>query len=113
MPKLGGGFTYISGTLFSDEEYAKLVAGEDLEFDVPEHADDEMIVAFIVSLDELNKFTVQTVEGDDNSAIVYAFIAIGVAGLIGGFFYFFVVAKRKKDEEEEEEETIDQEDVYY
>ena len=98
--------------MFSDEEYNKLINGEDVAFNVPGVADDEMVVAFIVTLDELNKFTTQTVEGDDDSAIIYAVIAIAVAAIIGGFFYFFVVVKRKRDDEEEEEEIIE-EDLYY
>jgi beta-lactamase regulating signal transducer with metallopeptidase domain len=100
--------------LFSDEEYNKLISGEDVSFAVPEVAENEMIVAFIVTLEELNKFTTQTVEGDEDSAITYAILALVIAGLIGGSFYFFVVVKRKKsEEEEEEEEIIEDNDFYY
>lgn len=112
-PLLEGGFAYVSGTLFSDDEYSKLIGGEDVEFAVPAVGEKEMVVAFIVTLDELNKFTTQTVEGDDDSAIVYAIVALAVAGLLGGSFYFFVVVKRKKSEEEEEEEIIEEDDFYY
>ena len=112
-PLVNGTFEYISGTLFSDEEYTKLINGEDIIFSIPEVADDEMVVAFVVTLEELNKFTTQTVEGDDDSAIVYALIAVALAGGIGGFFYFFVIVKRKKEEEEEEEEIIEEEDNYF
>lgn len=112
-PLLDGTFQYIKGTLFSDEEYSKLISGEDLTFDVPSVSEDEMVVSFVVTLDELNKFTTQTVEGDDDSAIMYAIIAIAVAGLIGSMFYFFIIIKRKKDEEEEEDEVTIEEDDYY
>ena len=111
---LDGTFEYISGTLFSDEEYSKLISGESISYNVPGVDDEEMVVAFIVTLDELNKFTTQTVEGDDGSALIYSFAAIGLAALGGAMFYFFVVVKRKKEEEEEfddEEEIID--DEYY
>ena len=112
-PLLDGTFEYISGTLFSDEEYTALLRGENLIFDVPGVDDDEMIVAFIVTLDELNKFTTQTVEGDDDSAIIYAIVAVVMAAGIGGFFYFFVVLKRKKEEEEDEEVEVIEDDNYY
>lgn len=112
-PLLEGGFEYISGKLFSDEEYNKLINGESLTFEVPSKDEDEMIVAFVVTLDELNKFTTQTVEGDDDSAIIYTIAAIAIGGLFGGAFYFFVVVKRRKEEEEEEDVTIEDEDVYY
>lgn len=112
-PLVDGTFEYISGKLFSDEEYSKLINGEDISFEVPNVDDDEMVVAFIVTLDELNKFTTQTVEGDDDSAIVYAVIAMVAALIGGGAFYFFVIAKRKKEEEEEEDEEIIDEDTYY
>ena len=113
-PKLDGTFEYISGTLFSDDEYSKLISGESLSYDVPGVGDENMVVAFIVTLDQLNKFTTQTVEGDDDSALIYTFAAIGIAALGGATFYFFVIAKRKKEEQEEEvdeEEIID--DDYY
>ena len=113
-PMLDGTFEYISGTLFSDEEYSKLISGESISYNVPAVDEEEMVVAFIVTLDELNKFTTQTVEGDDGSALVYSFAAIGIAALGGAMFYFFVVVKRRKEEEEEiddEEEIID--DEYY
>jgi len=112
-PLLEGGFEYISGTLLSDEEYKKLIGGEDLTFAVPSVSSEEMVVAFVVNLDELNKFVTQTVEGDGDSAIYYTFVAIGGIGLVGGMFYFFIVVKRKKDEEEEEVEEIIDEDNYY
>lgn len=112
-PLLDGRFEYISGTLFSDEEYTKLINGQDLVFDVPDVEDDEMIVAFIVTLDELNKFTTQTVEGDDDSAIIYAIVAVALAAGVGGFFYFFVILKRKKEEEDEEVEVIEEDNYYY
>ena len=112
-PRLDGTFEYISGTLFSDEEYSKLVSGESITYAVPDVGEENMVAAFVVTLDELNKFTTQTVEGDDNSAVIYTFIALGIALLGGASFYIFVVAKRKKEEveETEEEEIID--DEYY
>lgn len=112
-PLLEGGFEYVDSAMFSDEEYNKLLSGEDLTFNVPSVSEQEMIVAFVVPLDELNKFKTQTVEGDDDSAVLYTMIAIGAAALLGGTFYFFVVVKRKKEEEEEEEEIIEDQDIYY
>ena len=111
-PLLDGTFEYISGTLFSDEEYSQLTSGTSLTFDVPKLNDEEMAVAFIVTLDELNKFTTQTVEGDDGSTITYAIVAIIIAAFGGGAFYFFVVVKRKKEEEEVEEEIVEEDDYY-
>ena len=112
-PLLEGGFKYVSGKLFSDEEYNKLINGESIIFDVPSVNEDEMIVAFVVTLDELNKFTTQTVEGDDDSAIIYTIAAVVVGALFGGAFYFFVLKRRKSEEEEEEDVTIEDEDLYY
>ena len=112
-PLLEGGFKYVSGKLFSDEEYNKLINGESIIFDVPPVNEDEMIVAFVVTLDELNKFTTQTVEGDDDSAIIYTIAAVVVGALFGGAFYFFVLKRRKSEEEEEEDVTIEDEDLYY
>jgi len=111
-PLLDGTFEYISGTLFSDEEYSQLTSGTPIKYAVPSVGEEEMVVAFIVTLDELNKFTTQTVEGDDGSTITYAMVALIIAALGGGTFYFFVVVKRKKEEEEVEEEIVE-EDEYY
>jgi hypothetical protein len=112
-PRLDGTFEYISGTLFSDEEYSKLVSGESITYAVPDVGEENMVAAFVVTLDELNKFTTQTVEGDDNSAVIYTFIALGIALLGGASFYIFVVAKRKKEEVEETEEEEIVDDEYY
>ena len=110
---MDGTFQYFKGVMFSDEEYSKLTNGEDVIFEVPSVGSDEMLVAFVVTLDELNKFTTQTVEGDDDSALRYALVAVGLAGLIGGFFYFFIVVKRKKDEEEEVDDEIVEDDNFW
>ena len=114
-PLVNGKFEYISGTLFSDEEYAKLLSGESISYDVPSVGEEEMVVAFIVPLSELNKFTTQTVEGDNDSTLVYTLGAVGIAAIGGISFYFFVIVKRKKEVDEEEiddeEEIVD--DDYY
>ena len=106
-PLLEGGFEYVSGKLFSEAEYQKLLAGETLEFGVSSTDDTYMFVGFVVTADELNKFETQTVdEEDDDNFLTYLGIAAFIFGLFFFFFIFFIKKRKKEEEEDEEEETI-------
>ena len=104
-PSLEGGFDYVSGKLFSETEYQKLISGGTVEFSVKETDDTYMFVGFIVASEELNKFGTQTVDGDEdkNNTPLYIGLVIFVVALVG--FFFAVFLKRRKRQEEEDEET--------
>ena len=107
-PLIDGGFEYVKGKLFSEEEYQKLINGETIEYEVSETDDTYMFVAFVVNSEELNKFGTQTVEDDeddDDSALLAAVLFIAVAA-VGGWFFLFFLRRRREEEEEEEEEVI-------
>ena len=106
VPLLEGGFTYVSGKLFSEQEYQKLMAGETIEFKVSDTGDTSMFVAFVVESGELNKFDTQTVDDpeEDNTALYLAMIII-ILALIIFFFAFFIKRRKREEEEEYEEET--------
>ena len=112
MPKLEGGFEYVSGKLFSESEYQLLMSGGTLEIGVSETDDTYMFVGFVVASEELNKFGSQTVEGDqeEEDGLGYsAAIIVVIAALVGGFL-FFIKRRRKVEEEEDVEEEIIYED---
>lgn len=106
-PLVNGGFEYVSGKLFSESEYQKLISGGTVEFGVAGTDDTYMFVAFVVDAEELNKFGTQTVDDDEDGdgSLIYIALAIVLALLIGFFFLIFL-KRRKKEEDEEEEETI-------
>ena len=107
-PLAEGGFEYVSGKLFSETEYQKLIAGETIEFNVAPTDDTYMYAGFVVSSEELNKFGTQTVDGDedDNGGMLYIALVLLLFLLIGFFFMFFLKRRRREEEEEENEETI-------
>lgn len=110
MPKLEGGFEYVNGKLFSEEEYQLLMSGQDLKIPVSETDDTYMFVGFVVLSEELNKFGSQTVDGDDEedeSGIYAAVVFVILAAIAGGFMFFIKRRKRVEDEEVEEEIIYD------
>lgn len=106
IPKIEGGFTYVKGKLFSEEEYQALISGKSIEFAVSPTDDTSMFAAFVVDAEELNKFEMQTVddpEDKDNTPIYIAMIIFLIGLFIFGFIFF--IKRRKKEEEEEDVET--------
>ncbi len=108
-PLVEGGFSYAGGKLFSEAEYQALISGNKINFGVSPTDDTYMFAAFVVDADELNKFGIQTVEGDgedDDSKGMYIFFILLVIMLIAGIFLFFLLRRKREEDEEEEEETI-------
>ena len=106
VPIVEGGFTYVKGKLFSEEEYQTLMSGKAVEFSVSSTGDTSMFVAFVVDAEELNKFETQTVddpEEEDNTILYIAMIIFILALFI--FFFIFFIKRRKKEEDEDIEET--------
>lgn len=109
IPRLEGGFTYVSGKIFSEAEYQKLMNGETVEFGVSPTDDTYMYAAFVVSSEELNKFETQTVDDEDEDGTA---LYVGILIFIIALFLFFLVLflkrrKKQEDEELDEEETVD------
>lgn len=109
-PDIDGGFIYVSGKLFSEDEYQKLTRGETIEFNAPYSDDTYMYAAFVVSADELNKFETQVVDDEDDKDNILGYIG-AIAFIIGLFVFFFIlfIKRRKKqvDEETQDETIID------
>lgn len=108
IPLIEGGFKYVSGKLFSETEYQKLISGETIEFNVSSTDDTYMFAAFVVSADELNKFETQTVDDEDDgdSTGLYIGMIIFIIAIIVFFFVFFVKRRKREEDEDVEEETI-------
>lgn len=107
-PLIEGGFKYISGKLFSEADYQKLLRGETIEFGVGPTDDTFMYAAFVVDEDELNKFGTQIVDGENEGGgnWLYIFLFIFILCLLLFLFIFFLKRRKEEEEEEEDDETI-------
>ena len=107
IPLVEGGFTYVRGKPFSEQEYQTLMRGEALEFGVSDTGDTSMFVAFVVDSDELKKFEIQTVDDpeEEDNTLMYVGMIVFILALFMFFFIFFIKRRKKEEDDEDVEET--------
>ena len=100
-----GELEYLKGVAFTDDEYHKLISGEDVEFSIIQ-GQTSILVAFVVSENDLNKFIIddsqEEIDTDIAMELDYKFIAVIAAVFISFVFFVAVISKSRKQAKERE-----------